>query len=79
MAVTFLEQFPAEEFPHLAELTTEHVLLARLRLRQRVRVRARPDPRRPRTGTHTAEEDIPETSQRPALPLAKNLLIRARS
>ena len=26
MAVTFLEQFPAEEYPHLAELTTEHVL-----------------------------------------------------
>jgi AcrR family transcriptional regulator len=26
MAVTFLDQFPAEEFPHLAELTTEHVL-----------------------------------------------------
>ena len=26
MAVTFLEQFPATEFPHLAELTTEHVL-----------------------------------------------------
>jgi AcrR family transcriptional regulator len=27
MAVTFLDQFPATEFPHLAELTTEHVLL----------------------------------------------------
>jgi len=27
MALTFLEQFPATEFPHLAELTTEHVLL----------------------------------------------------
>ena len=27
MAVTFLEQFPATEFPHLAELTTEHVML----------------------------------------------------
>ena len=27
MAETFLEQFPAEEFPHLAELTTEHVLV----------------------------------------------------
>ncbi len=26
MAVTFLEQFPAEAFPHLAELTTQHVL-----------------------------------------------------
>jgi hypothetical protein len=26
MAVTFLDQFPADEFPHLAELTTEHVL-----------------------------------------------------
>jgi AcrR family transcriptional regulator len=26
MAVTFLDQFPAEEYPHLAELTTEHVL-----------------------------------------------------
>jgi AcrR family transcriptional regulator len=26
MAVTFLEQFPAQEFPHLAELTVEHVL-----------------------------------------------------
>ena len=26
MAVTFLDHFPAEEFPHLAELTTEHVL-----------------------------------------------------
>src|SRR5256885_2161226 len=26
MAVTFLEQFPALEYPHLAELTTEHVL-----------------------------------------------------
>lgn len=26
MAVTFLEQFPAQEFPHLAELTTDHVL-----------------------------------------------------
>jgi AcrR family transcriptional regulator len=26
MAVTFLEQFPAEEFPHLAELTINHVL-----------------------------------------------------
>ena len=24
MAVTFLEQFPAEAFPHLAELTTRH-------------------------------------------------------
>ena len=27
MAVTFLEQFPVTEFPHLAELTTEHVML----------------------------------------------------
>ena len=27
MAVTFLEQFPATQFPHLAELTTEHVML----------------------------------------------------
>ena len=27
MAVTFLEQFPATEFPHLAELTTGHVML----------------------------------------------------
>jgi AcrR family transcriptional regulator len=27
MAVTFLEQFPATEYPHLAELTTEHVML----------------------------------------------------
>jgi AcrR family transcriptional regulator len=27
MAVTFLEQFPVTEFGHLAELTTEHVLL----------------------------------------------------
>jgi len=26
MAVTFLDQFPAEVYPHLAELTTEHVL-----------------------------------------------------
>ena len=26
MALTFLEQFPAEAYPHLAELTTEHVL-----------------------------------------------------
>ena len=26
MAVTFLEQFPAQEYPHLAELTTEHVM-----------------------------------------------------
>jgi AcrR family transcriptional regulator len=26
MAVTFLEQFPVDRFPHLAELTTEHVL-----------------------------------------------------
>jgi len=26
MAVTFLDQFPAQEYPHLAELTTEHVL-----------------------------------------------------
>jgi AcrR family transcriptional regulator len=26
MAGTFLEQFPAQEFPHLAELTVEHVL-----------------------------------------------------
>jgi AcrR family transcriptional regulator len=26
MAVTFLEQFPAQEFPHLAELTINHVL-----------------------------------------------------
>ena len=26
MAVTFLDQFPAAEYPHLAELTTEHVL-----------------------------------------------------
>jgi AcrR family transcriptional regulator len=26
MAVAFLDQFPAEEYPHLAELTTEHVL-----------------------------------------------------
>ena len=27
MAVTFLEQFPVTVFPHLAELTTEHVML----------------------------------------------------
>jgi len=27
MAVTFLDQFPAEEYPHLAELTTKHVLV----------------------------------------------------
>jgi AcrR family transcriptional regulator len=27
MAVTFLEQFPVTEFPHLAELTTGHVML----------------------------------------------------
>jgi AcrR family transcriptional regulator len=27
MAETFLAQFPAAEFPHLAELTTEHVLV----------------------------------------------------
>jgi AcrR family transcriptional regulator len=27
MAVTFLDQFPAEDYPHLAELTIEHVLL----------------------------------------------------
>ena len=79
MAETFLEQFPAEEYPHLAELTIEHVLRPGLRLRRRIRVRARPDPRRPRASPHAAEEDIPETSQRPALPLAKNLLIRARS
>jgi AcrR family transcriptional regulator len=26
MAVTFLDQFPAEDYPHLAELTTQHVL-----------------------------------------------------
>jgi AcrR family transcriptional regulator len=26
MAVTFLEQFPADDFPYLAELTTKHVL-----------------------------------------------------
>jgi AcrR family transcriptional regulator len=26
MAVTFLDQFPAEVYPHLAELTTKHVL-----------------------------------------------------
>ena len=26
MAVTFLQQFPADRFPHLAELTVEHVL-----------------------------------------------------
>jgi Tetracyclin repressor-like, C-terminal domain len=26
MAVTFLDHFPAREFPHLAELTTQHVL-----------------------------------------------------
>jgi AcrR family transcriptional regulator len=26
MAATFLDHFPAEEYPHLAELTTEHVL-----------------------------------------------------
>jgi AcrR family transcriptional regulator len=26
MAVTFLDQFPADRFPHLAELTVEHVL-----------------------------------------------------
>jgi hypothetical protein len=26
MAVTFLDQFPAGEYPHLAELTTAHVL-----------------------------------------------------
>ena len=26
MAVTFLDHFPAEEYPHLAELTTEHLL-----------------------------------------------------
>jgi hypothetical protein len=26
MAVAFLEQFPAEAFPYLAELTTQHVL-----------------------------------------------------
>jgi hypothetical protein len=26
MAVTFLDQFPVEQFPHLAELTIEHVL-----------------------------------------------------
>ena len=26
MAATFLDQFPAQAFPHLAELTTEHVL-----------------------------------------------------
>jgi AcrR family transcriptional regulator len=26
MAVTFLEHFPAQAFPHLAELTTQHVL-----------------------------------------------------
>jgi AcrR family transcriptional regulator len=26
MAVTFLDQFPAEEYPHLAELTSKHVL-----------------------------------------------------
>jgi len=26
MAVTFLDHFPAQEFPHLAELTTQHVL-----------------------------------------------------
>ena len=26
MAVAFLEQFPAEDFPYLAELTTQHVL-----------------------------------------------------
>ena len=26
MAVTFLDHFPAQEYPHLAELTTEHLL-----------------------------------------------------
>ena len=26
MAVTFLDHFPAEEYPHLAELTVKHVL-----------------------------------------------------
>ena len=47
IAEDVVEQLPAGEYPHLAELTTEHVLAARLRLRRRVRVRARPDPRRP--------------------------------
>ena len=43
-------QFPADEYPHLTELTRRARPAARLRLRRRVRVRARPDPRRPRAG-----------------------------
>jgi len=77
MAVTFLDHFPAKEYPHLAELTTEHVLQPGYDYGSEFRVRAQPDPRRPRTGAHPDEEDRAKTSQRPAHPLARDLAIRA--
>ena len=57
MAVTFLDHFPAERVPAPRRTDDQARPGPRLRLRRRVRVRPRPDPRRPRTGTHIADED----------------------
>ena len=51
VAQTILAQFPADEYPHLTELTVEHVLQPGYDYGERVRVRARPDPRRDSPGT----------------------------
>ena len=56
MAVTFLDHFPAEEYPDLAELTTQHVLRPGYDYGNEFGVRARPDPRRPRTGPHSTRQ-----------------------
>ena len=50
LAQMIMAQFPADEYPHLTELTVEHVLQPGYDYGRRVRVRARPDPRRPGEG-----------------------------
>ena len=50
VAGRIMARFRADEYPHLTELTIEHVLKPGYDYGKRVRVRARPDPRRPREG-----------------------------
>ena len=49
VAESMMQRHPLDDYPYLAEFSTEHILRPELRLRQRIRLRARGDPRRPRT------------------------------
>ena len=49
VAEQIAEQFPADDYPHLAELTFEHVLKPGYDFRRLIRIRTQPDNRRSRS------------------------------